>query len=99
MADAEVWCRVMVVGPGGVERCTWALSGPGCPDLTVVDSLARLRLAAGRAGGTIVLRDLSVDLAGLLDLVGLRREVGGQPELGKDPLGVEEDVQPADPPG
>ena len=99
MGDLEVWCRVTVLGPGGVERCGWALWGLGRPDLAVVDGLARLRLAAVRAGGAIVLRDVSAELADLLDLVGLRRELGGQPEGGKDPLGVEEEMHPGDPPG
>jgi hypothetical protein len=75
MAAVEVWCRVTVVGPGGDLVGTWALSGPDGPDLAVVDGLARLRVALGRAGGALVLRDLSADLAGLLDLVGLRYEL------------------------
>jgi hypothetical protein len=47
------------------------------PQLSLVDALARLQLAARRAGCTIRLRDPSSELVDLLDLVGLAGLVGG----------------------
>ena len=71
------------------------------PDLALVDALARLQLCAHRRGWQVWLRDVTPQLEGLLDLVGLRDvlalEARGQPELGKE-LGVEEVVEPGDPP-
>ena len=40
-------------------------------DLTVLDALARMRLAARRAGGSLVVVHLRPDLAGLAALAGL----------------------------
>ena len=76
---------------------------PG-PDLALVDALARLQLAAGRLGCSVRLRDVSEDLAQLLDLVGLpcgwggptlAVEAGGETEGGEE-LGVQEVVPPDD---
>jgi hypothetical protein len=69
----------------------------GCPDLGVVDGLARLQLVARRLGCSIRLRG-SVELAELLDLVGLDLglEVVGEAEGGEE-VGVEEAVEPGDP--
>jgi hypothetical protein len=52
------------------------------PQLSVVDALARLQLAARRAGCTIRLRDPSAELLELLDLVGLAGLVGRPAEGG-----------------
>lgn len=79
------WCRIEFIGPGGTA-----------PDLSAVDALARLHLDARRLGGTIRLHDVCEDLAELLDLVGLRREMSGEAEGGEE-LGVEEGVEPGDP--
>lgn len=73
------------------------------PDLGLVDALARLQVAAGRLGCSVRLREVSADLAQLLDLVGfgccggpaLALEAGGEPERGKQ-LGVQEVVPPDD---
>ncbi len=62
----------------------------------MVDGLARLQLEARRLGGSIQLRDVCAHLRELLDLVGLRVEVGGEPESGEE-VGVEEVVMPDDP--
>jgi hypothetical protein len=51
---------------------SWPLSLRGHPDLEVVDQLARLQLAARRAGSAIQLRDASPEIVALLDLAGLR---------------------------
>ncbi|WNM29802.1 STAS domain-containing protein [Streptomyces sp. Li-HN-5-11] len=69
----------------------------GPPGLGAVDLLARLALAARRAGGRIRLRDPDPALHALLDLVGLAFEVEGQPEQREPPLGVQEEVEPGQP--
>jgi hypothetical protein len=78
----------------------------GPVDLSVVDELARLQLAARRLGCSIVLRGVGVELAELLDFAGLTdilpsvdddgREIGGKTECGKQGR-VEEGVEPGDP--
>ncbi|WP_143589802.1 STAS domain-containing protein [Streptomyces africanus] len=73
------------------------VKGLGPPGLAAVDLLARLQLAARRAGGRIRLRDPDPALRALLDLVGLRFEVEGQAEEREPALGVEEAVEPGDP--
>ncbi|MEU0204029.1 MULTISPECIES: STAS domain-containing protein [unclassified Streptomyces] len=73
------------------------VKGVGPPGLATVDLLARLQLAARRAGGRIRLRDPDPALRALLDLVGLRFEVEGQVEEREPALGVEEAVEPGDP--
>ncbi len=77
-----------------------------CPDLVVVDALARLQLAARRLGYSIRLGNPSAELRALLDLVGLADvvldaaalplEARGEAEGGKQ-LGIEKVVQPGDP--
>ncbi|MDF3298245.1 STAS domain-containing protein [Streptomyces tropicalis] len=74
------------------------VGGLGPPGLGAVDLLARLELAARRAGGRIRLRDPDPALHALLALVGLRFETERQPEQGEPPLGVEEAVEAGDPP-
>ena len=98
MAGAVDWGRIVFVGPTGAEIGSCVLRGPGAPDLSVVDALAGLQVALGRLGGSIRLDDVSPELAELLDLAGLRREVGGQPEGGEKVGGVEEGVELGDPP-
>jgi hypothetical protein len=71
------------------------------PDLALVESLARVQLSARRRGGRVRLANVSDDLRGLLELVGLAGvfavEARRQPELGEQ-LRVDEVVQPGDPP-
>ena len=71
-------------------------------DLEVVDALARLQLAARRAGRSIrlvnpsqELRDL-LELAGLLDVVPSAFESLGKAE-GSEELWIQEMVEPGDP--
>jgi ABC-type transporter Mla MlaB component len=82
---------------GGAGVVVVDVAGIGPPGLAAVDLLARLQLAARRAGGRIRLRDPAPSLRALLDLVGLRIEVEGQPEQREPPLGVEEEVEPGEP--
>lgn len=96
MAALAAWGRVVLLGPDGVEIAGWVLTGRGAPDLSVVERLARIQLAARRAGGRIQVHGMSDELADLLDVVGLRREVGGEPEGGEE-VGVEEGVEFGDP--
>ena len=74
----------------------------GAADLAMVDALARLALAARRAGIVVRVAGASADLRDLVAFAGLgdvvRLEGGGQPEPGEQP-GVEEVVDVADPPG
>ena len=79
------WCRIDFIGPDGTV-----------PDLATVDALARLHLVARRLGGAIRLHDVCEDLADLLDLVGLGREMRGEAEGGEE-VGVEEGVEPGNP--
>jgi hypothetical protein len=97
VTSSRLWCRISLRGPGGRELGSWSLRGVGSPDLGTVDRLARAQLAAVRRDSTLVLSDVSDDLGALLELVGLRREAGGQTELREDVLDVEERVEPADP--
>ncbi|MEU6063194.1 MULTISPECIES: STAS domain-containing protein [Streptomyces] len=83
---------LLEVTGGGVVVCD--VGGLGPPGLGAVDLLARLELAARRAGGRIRLRDPDPALHALLDLVGLRFEVEGQAEQREPPLRVEEEVEP-----
>ncbi|MEV5431534.1 STAS domain-containing protein [Streptomyces sp. NPDC052701] len=87
--------ELLRAGGAGVVVCDVAGLGP--PGLGAVDLLARLQLAARRAGGRIRLRDPDPALGALLDLVGLRFETEGQPEQREPAPGVEEAVESGDP--
>ena len=71
------------------------------PDLGLVDFLAGMQLTARRRGWRVAVRDASRELEGLLELVGLTRELGlearRKPEFGEDP-GIDEVAEPGDPP-
>ena len=71
------------------------------PDLALVESLARVQLRARRRGEQVRLRNVSDDLRGLLELVGLTDvlavEAEREPEL-REEVRVDEVVQPGDPP-
>lgn len=71
---------MVVVDDLGAEVARWPLTGPGRPTLAVVDEIARLHVAAKRAGYSVQLLAISAELAGLLDLVGLI-DMRGQPEV------------------
>jgi len=81
----------------GREVAAWLAFGAGPPDLAVVDRLARMQLHARRLGGRLHVTDMCAELADLLDLVGLRRELGGETEEREKMLGVEEGVDRRDP--
>ena len=96
---------MVVLVHGDAELMSWPLLHRGPLELSVVDELAQLQLAARRLGFSVRLRGACVELCELLDLVGLRdvlpparlpREVGGQVE-GSEQAGIEEVVVPDDP--
>lgn len=62
---------VEIVGPDGVAIAVLRIELTGPPDLALVDALARLQLAASRAGCTIRLRNACADMCALIELVGL----------------------------
>ncbi|MFE2064531.1 STAS domain-containing protein [Streptomyces sp. NPDC059467] len=86
-----------LLGTTGAGVVVCDVGGVGPPGLAVVDLLARLELAARRAGGRIRLRDLDPALRSLLRLVGLRFQVEGEAEEREPALGVEEEVEPGEP--
>src|SRR5690606_26431126 len=83
-------------GACGVVVCDVAGLAP--PGLAAVNLLARLELLAPRTGGRIRLRGPDPALRVLLDLVGLRFEVEGQPEQREEPRGAGEAVKSREPP-
>ncbi|MFF4841764.1 STAS domain-containing protein [Streptomyces collinus] len=93
------WCDDVrsLLRTTGARVVVCDVGGLGPPGLGAVELLARLELAARRAGGRIRLRDPDPALLALLDLVGLRFQVEGQAEQGEPALGVEEEVEPCDP--
>ena len=96
----------MVLVSGDTTVVCGVLHPNGGFDLSVVDELARLQLAARRLGCSIVLRGVGVELAELLDFAGLTdvlptdveggRDIGGKAKGGKQ-CGIEEGVEPGDP--
>ncbi|MFE1438060.1 STAS domain-containing protein [Streptomyces sp. NPDC058739] len=100
-SEVTGWCdavrRALESTRAGVVECDVAGIGP--PGLAAVDLLARMQLTARRTGGRIRLRDPDPALCALLDLVGLRFEVRGQPEQREPPFDVEEEVEAGDPAG
>lgn len=99
--------RLVVVVVGGDFEVSITL-GKRHPDLGLVEELARLQLMAGRLGYTLRLDNSCSKLQELLDLVGLGEfsaagsdsalEAGWKPKS-REQLGVEEMVEPGDPPG
>jgi hypothetical protein len=71
------------------------------PDVLTVDALARLQLSARRHGRQLRVRHASDELQDLIDLVGLRKELGleprRQPEQREQRVGVEEERELDDP--
>ena len=99
-APADSSTTVVFVVDDGTEVVVGSLDASR-PDLALVDALARLQLAARHRGWLLRLRDVTVELRGLLELVGLADalgvEPGRKPEL-REQLAVDEVMQPRDPP-
>jgi anti-anti-sigma regulatory factor len=71
------------------------------PDLETVDALCRFHIAVAQMGHVLRLRDTTERLDQLLTLCGLDESFSvdqGQSEKGEETLGVEEEVEPGDPP-
>ena len=83
------------------------LSGMGRADLETVDALARLGLVVRRCGSVLLIENAPGDLADLLRLSGLDRELGlrpavdvdarRQPEHREEAGGVQEEGDAGDP--
>ena len=90
---------VVLVVHGDAEVVVGRLTGAR-PDITLVDAIARLQLAARRLGCSIRLGGVSSDLRGILELAGLGNDLGVEPrreaESGEQ-LGVQEVVDADDP--
>ena len=96
----------MILVSGDTTMVCGVLPPDGGCDLSVVDELARLQLAARRLGGSIVLRGVGVELAELLEFAGLADilpavvedggEIGRKAECGKQ-RGIEEGMKTGDP--
>ena len=105
------WTTTMVIVCGDTEVVSWPLDAHCPPDLSSIEELARLGLAARRLGWSIRLRHASGELSDLLDLVGLAGagdgevaeatpdrlvvEVKGEAEQPEE-VGVEERVERGD---
>ena len=70
-------------------------------DVAALDALARLQVAARRAGFELRLVRASAELTSLIEVTGfetvLRVEPGGQPEEREQRVGVEEEAELDDP--
>jgi hypothetical protein len=99
MRDVRASSATLIVVDEKGHETVVAHLDPGCPDMVLVDVLARVQLATRRGGLGLLLRDPSRELRELIDLCGLgcvlALEPRGQPELGEE-LGVEEVMQPGD---
>ncbi|MEU0839732.1 STAS domain-containing protein [Streptomyces sp. NPDC005962] len=110
-AEVELLCERLreLVRRGAPGPVTVDVGAAYPPDLALVEALARLRLTARRLGRGMRLRNAGGELAGVLARAGLdevltapaalRIEPGGEAEQGEQPLGVQEGVEPGDPPG
>jgi hypothetical protein len=93
-AAAHLARIVVVRADGTCEVTSLVLDGP--PDLSVVETLARLQLLCQRAGCRMYLEDVEARLDELLNFTGLGREVGRQAEGREEPVRLEEGVDPGD---
>jgi anti-anti-sigma regulatory factor len=90
---------LVVVDQQGSETVVAHLDA-ACPDLILIDVLARVHMATRRGGLRLLLRDVTPDLREMIELCGLgcvlTLEARRQAEIGEQ-LGVEEVVEPGDP--
>jgi hypothetical protein len=89
--------RILFLGGRAPQVASWTAVAEGPVDLAAVDALARMHLAARRAGGAVRVDAMCEQLRELLELVGLCRELEGKAEEGEEGPGVEEGVEPGDP--
>jgi ABC-type transporter Mla MlaB component len=97
----DIPATVVTVAADGAEEVVGRLDGCRV-DLALVDALVRFELVARRAGARLRVRGAPAELRDLLELVGLddvlELEPLGEAEPGEQ-LGVEEVMEPGDPPG
>jgi hypothetical protein len=91
----DLLARVVIFRADGSCDMAWLL-GDQPPDLGTVNTLARLQLACRREGDRVLLEKVSRKLAELLELTGLRAQFEWQPELGEEPVRLEEGMDPGD---
>jgi ABC-type transporter Mla MlaB component len=91
----ELLARVVIERADGSREVAW-LTCEGVPDLTAVDTLARLQLACRRAGDRLHLERVSEKLEALLELSGLFGQFERQTEGGEEPLRFQEGVDTGD---
>ncbi|MPZ70623.1 MAG: STAS domain-containing protein [Actinobacteria bacterium] len=97
-----------LLGSSGARVVVCDVGGLIDPDCVAVDAVARLQLAARRRGATVTLLRASNELKELLELIGLENVIRhyetllvdplGEPEHREQVLGVEEEIEPDDPP-
>jgi ABC-type transporter Mla MlaB component len=98
----------MFVAPDGTTVLLCDVARLADVDMATIDALARIALRARRLGCAVNLRDAPPELLQLLAFAGLSDvlpcdpssgvKVTGQPEQREEPLGVQEERDPADPP-
>jgi hypothetical protein len=99
---------IVVIVCGDEEVASWPFEATSRPDLTAIDELCRLELAARRVGWSVRIRHAPDELRQLLELVGLADvvglcpdelvvQVGREAEEGEE-VRIEERIQPRDPP-
>lgn len=102
LADPEALCErareLLERKPATMLVCDVGDVGPA--DLSLIETLARVRLTAARLGCAVRLRRASDELVELLALIGLRSElpleVQGQAEEREEARGVEEERDAGD---
>jgi hypothetical protein len=94
VSSSEPAAKVVLVR-ACVEVGSWRLALREPVDLSMVDALARLQLAARRLGWAVVVRDPPDDLRSLLHLVGLTMLLE---RAGDDPLAELDDARNDDEP-
>jgi hypothetical protein len=98
MESRAPWFRATARRLEDGAAVTVTVEGPGVPDLAVADLVAGLAAWARRSGAVLVPDRVAAELVELLDLAGLCRQVLGQSEQRKEPLGVEEERHGGDAP-
>jgi hypothetical protein len=88
-ASRALLARLVIHRAGGGRESVW-LFWDGPPDLAAVNAVARLQLVCRQSGDRLRLEEVSEELAELLELCGLRRELEGQPKGGEEPIGFQE---------
>jgi hypothetical protein len=85
----------------GCPVVTCDMGAVSAPHLGTVEALCRLRMSVAPMGYVLRVRGATTQLEELLALCGLGESVvvgQWQPEEGEEAIGVEEEVEPGDPP-